>query len=155
MRDVSSGNHFHAITVCRQCAHLSCPVILETKQDVEKFFGGLDKDLNKAADTFNSDVHIELEVLIPNEVVRLTTGNSHEDGHDVIMMVHECSDEWEFCRMNHAAQMASELAAKMMEMMRLAFNKSVDERSKSKPKDASQRILESLDLSDDMFSGMN
>lgn len=166
MREVDPSNHFHGVTICRRCALLEIAAVFRNEKEVREFFSGLEEALNNTAISMGEpDTKVSVEVLIPNEVARLTTGQTHDEGHDVIFVLHQCEEEYANCQKAFSAMMASRLAEKLMEMLRSKMEQPMTFSSELGPKethdspknynDRARQLLDSIDLPDDLFKGIN
>lgn len=163
MEDTSNYDHFHVVAICVECADIDIIAIARDEAGLAEFFSSIDTELeeatSKASDMGMSKLKFKTKVVIPNQVVTITPENGHEEAHIVVAVVHKCKDAFDYCcdMQNQVVlkKMVNVLASGFLSSRRRKPEETEEKKATPKQDERARSLLESLDLPDDLFKGMN
>lgn len=154
-------DHFHVVAICVECADIQVIGLAKDKKALSHFFENVASDLEEVAhnNPMGPYINFKIEIVIPNEILKIVPEDGHNTGHVSTCIVHKCTDKYEFCAEAQRAiafkKMAMMMTSKFMDMLKPKGSKNREEKI-DKSEDAKARsILNSLDLPDDLFKGFN
>jgi len=153
-------DHFHVVSICVECAEISIVALAQDEKALTIFFNEVASDLKRAADDalpfMPKRVEFTTEIVVPNQILKITPKDGHNTGHVVVAVVHKCTDPYQYC----FEMQKRESIKKMAESMASSFFEKMNKRPRKnqpadKTDDIARKLLDSLDLPDDMFKGIN
>jgi hypothetical protein len=154
-------NHFHVVAICTECADIQIIGLARDREALAEFFANVAKDLSKVAhnNPFGADIDFKVEIIVPNEILKIAPLDGHNHGHVSVCVVHKCIDTYEFCaemqKTSAFKKMATAMTSKFMEILNNHGPKDKEVREDKGEDRRARSLLDSLDLPDDVFKGFN
>ena len=152
-------DHYHVVSICVECAEIGILAIAKDDKALKKFFDTIEPELIRAITTSPvspKNVEFTVEIVVPNQIATITPKNGHEQGHVVVAIAHKCVDDYNFCydkqKELSIKKLASQVAMQFFDNLQSHLN---EDTSKKSSDDQARRLLESLDLPEDLFGGIN
>jgi hypothetical protein len=157
-------NHYHVVSICVECADIDIIAIARDEKGLTEFYDKIEFELENSAKEA-SKLGVETngfvaKVLVPNKVLTITPNDGHSTAHVVVGVTHKCQDPYEDCCERQSQIVFKKMVNKLAEGFMAAHTRRApteDKAKKSTPKqdERARNILNSLDLPDDLFKGMN
>lgn len=161
----TSYDHFHVVAICVECADIDIIAIARNEEGLTDFFSNLEPELEKAA-IRQSEIGFQIPkfkatVVIPNQVATIIPDDGHRTAHVVIAVAHKCKDIFEYCCEMQDQVVMRKMARELTESFlsntprRKNTEKTTEKKVTPKQDERARSLLDSLDLPDDLFKGMN
>jgi len=147
-------DHFHIVGICVECADIEVLGVARNQDALSTFYDTIADQLVTTAGVLGDSIKFVVKIVSPNKIVTITPENGHDMAHVVVAVTHKCKDSYDSCY--EYTKLAS--LKRMVKLVSSSFMTSGGTRRTPKePKvtDNSQRLLESLDLPEDLFKGMS
>ena len=165
MDDERDYDHFHVVAICVECADIDIIAIARDESGLHEFFANIQPELEKAAEKASQMglriTRFEAKVIVPDQVATIIPEDGHQSAHVVVAVAHKCEDIFEYCceMQNQVVlkKMVNKLARGFMSLGKQRNPEKTTDRTPKTPKqdERARNLLDSLDLSDDLFKGMN
>jgi hypothetical protein len=153
-------DHYHIVAICTECADIAVIAVVKDTEALTEFYDTLESGLRRAADLLPRDKRIEFEtkVIVPNKILTIVPEGGHKFGHNVIGVTHKCTDPYRSCfeylQASAMRKMAEELTKRFMSQ-KLEESPAITDNQEQEKNEQARRLIDSLELSDDLFKGFN
>lgn len=146
-------DHFHIIGICVECADIEVLAVARNQDALSTFYDTLSGELVNTANVLGDSIKFTIKIVSPNKIATITPEDGHDKAHVIVAVTHKCRDSYDSCY--EYSQLAS--LKRMVKMVSSSFIRRGMKNTPKVPKlvDNSQRLLESLDLPEDLFKGLD